>query len=258
VYGAGHSEFNVHEKDFEIRLFKIALQHGIDVLITSMPLVGLNLGYAPFTLTTADGPATLDPRLLKGEQRHLVLEAVHTPESHYLRFFVDSPVLTTLAVAHAYDRVSYVGLSGGANTGLLSCALLGLLLRDCVLVAGVLPHDIRLVAPATDLGDSEQLSQSFYGRHSVMDLLGHLDKIGRSPTLIYNELDPCCFAFAAATAFKRKARESGLATKFVFTRSLEHSFDPDLILGMLRDAEGTAAGAVEVKERRAITVETAR
>ncbi len=78
---------------------------------------------------------------------------------------------TATAMRSQYASISYVGLSGGANTGLVACALLMDILKDCVLVAGVMPLKLRLLNASKDLGMQNSCLGIFDRKHSVMDLL---------------------------------------------------------------------------------------
>ena len=228
VYNHGHGGLPADGDEFAFDLLRGLLTRGTDVLLVSMPFVGLNRTDNHAAVLTYDGPSQID---LQHFQKHELFELLDVGRSSYLRFFVDSAVLPLSKIARRYQEISYVGLSGGANTGLPACALLQHVLRHCVLVAGVMPLDIRMRFPQTSFGDAEQISASFQSRAPVRQLI---DEVARSTVrlhLIYNDRDPCCFDGAAARALK--ASISDPRVEVTIRDSDRHAYDPAVLLRIL-------------------------
>lgn len=225
VYNHGHGGVPSESETFASEFLSQALANGYDLLVTSLPLVGLNAIPAapeePLFITTRDrvGPVSIDVTLLtEFSSQHAVYEVIDDRD-HYMHFFIDGAVIPAgLAAPSAaagelakraqqllpytgpqYAQVDYVGLSGGATSGLLACAVH--VFDNCILVAGVMPDYLR-VSGYSNFGDAEQQSRSFYERFTVPDLLAISAGGTRKLTLVYNRRDTCCFADPAASRFQ--------------------------------------------------------
>lgn len=209
-------------EDFARQFIRGVLDQGYDVLLTSMPLVGLNA-----IDTTANywakvyghpNPVYFDNALITPWVHFHAVYEIIDDKDHYMHFFVDSALifsslvdksnLTNLKLVDAskvsglpakkYDEISYVGLSGGGNTGLSACAIFNF--KKCILIAGFLPEYLR-VSNINSWGDSEQISKSLYSIFPYEKLMELAAISSKSMVYIYNRLDPCCFADPEATKF---------------------------------------------------------
>lgn len=221
VYNHGHGGLPAESERFAGDFLREALVSGHDLLITSMPLTGLNLpmpgaGVEYFMATRgAAAPARIAPEVLEHNLRHSLYEILDDRD-HYLHYFVDGTVIPvslltgdamiSVYVANSttidgprYQRWSYVGLSGGATVGLVACAMQSF--HRCILVAGVMPDYLRLI-DAKNIGDAEQHSRSFYERFPVHALLEMARASSGKFVMFLNRNDPCCFADPAASRFQ--------------------------------------------------------
>lgn len=228
IYNHGHGGLPKRaekQEHFAFELIHKLLNRGHDVLITSMPFRGLNRLYAPATVTTFDGLAVVN----NSAAPHNILETLDVGRSHPMRFFVDSALLPYALLMRKYQKVHYVGLSGGSVTGLPTCVLLQRFLGNCILAAGVMPLDILVEFPDRNLTDVEQYSHSFYSKISVRKMLSILSNSKVNVSLVYNDEDPCCFASTLSEKFKRTL-DPNSRINFHIRQSRKHSFDPDQIL----------------------------
>jgi hypothetical protein len=212
-----------------MRFLRLAIESGHDILLTSMPVTGLNVPIpgTEYHIRTADYPeqTPIDSALLNAfPPGHSLYEIVDDPDL-FLHYFIDAAVfpvaflspprarLLSVSLAEpatfplsapGYLSVSYVGLSGGATTGLAACAVLSL--WRCVLVAGVMPNDLR-AKYRRNFGDAEQYSRSIYQRFSVKQLLEIAEESTNELVLLFNQRDSCCFADPSATEFQQRHPE---------------------------------------------------
>jgi hypothetical protein len=223
VYNHGHSGLPLAIETFASDFLSKALSSGFDLLVTSMPLTGLNVTPPTelmFIKTRGqNNPAFIDPQLMTGGwQLHAMYELIDDPD-HYMHFFIDGAVIPSILAMQSsgsskptvlpsvilpytgkqYNEISYVGMSGGANTGLVACAVHTF--AHCILVAGVMPDYLR-ASYLNNFGDAEQLTSSFYENYTVQNLLAIANDRTRKLTLVYNRQDSCCFADPAASQFK--------------------------------------------------------
>lgn len=238
VYNHGHGGLPAADDDYAFDLLRTLLHDGTDVLLTSMPFVGLNRSADRAAVLTYDGPSQLD---LQHFSEHKLFEVLDPGRSSYLRFFVDSAVLPLAQIAPRYHEINYLGLSGGATTGLAACALLQRVLSNCMLVAGVMPLDIRLRFPDKSFGDAEQFSASVNARAPVRRLIDELARSQVQLHLIYNDRDPCCFDGPAAQALKNSL--SAGRVEVTIRDSDRHAYDPEAILKILSPGTGRPAVA---------------
>jgi hypothetical protein len=247
IYNHGHGGLPVSAEVFAKRLIQISLDQGFDILLTSMPLVGLNsidddIAYWA-NMYGSSRPAILDKKLISPwAHAHGVYEAIDD-HNHYMHFFIDSAVIfasltssveNTLArrffhvnaPAAIYDRISYVGLSGGAATGLTACAVFAF--DKCILVAGLLPFYLR-AENIKSWGDAEQVSRSFYSMFSYEYLMQLAGNKSNKVLYIYNRHDPCCYADPEATKFQRDFPQYDIRV----VDSDTHGFDELLIMSEL-------------------------
>ena len=143
----------------------------------------------------------------------------------------DNSVIPTVFLKREYQYIAYVGLSGGATTGLYTCNATSNLIQDCFLIAGVMPYKYRLTPKS--FGDSEQISASFYKKYQVMPLLKEIK--GQNVYLFYNDRDPCCFDSVNASLFAKDIFGENLKNVNITIReSSLHDFDP-LVLQKIMD-----------------------
>ena len=222
VYNHGHGGLPSGAEAFASQFLSQALASGFDLLVTSMPLVGLNAirsdSTEPLFIATRGQvvPAFVDPQILvEFSSQHALYEVIDDPDS-YMHFFIDGavvfaglaspgaepatrPQLVRPYTGPQYAEVNYVGLSGGATTGLPACAVYAFV--RCILVAGVMPDYLR-VSDYINFGDIEQQTRSFHENYTVQELLAIAHAGTRRLTLVYNRHDTCCFADPAASRFR--------------------------------------------------------
>jgi len=179
-------------------------------------------------LTTLDGPTVVD----YPSPRHEVFETLDVGASNYMRFFIDSAVLPTIGWLDHYKNINYVGLSGGATVGLPACVLLKNVIKNCILVAGIMPLDLRVKYPEYILGDAEQITQSFHRIASVREMIAELKREKSNLVLMYNDEDPCCFQKKEALDFKNSLGTE--APPFFIRHASAHEYDPEQILDILQ------------------------
>lgn len=249
VYNHGHSGLPEGTEDFARRFLRLAIDSGYDLLVVSMPLTGLNapIPGATYHIRTRDSVnlTPVDAAVIAGFE-HGIYEAFGGPDN-YIRYFVDGAILpvsylhspswrlvgpvswshgNAMPADQVYDSVNYVGLSGGATTGLTTCGVLAL--RRCVLVAGVMPDDLRLKYPR-NFGDAEQQSRSVHEGFSIDYRLRLASESTEKLVLLFNQHDSCCFGDPAATEFQQRYPEYD-----VRVRPLDyHGYEPELILSIL-------------------------
>lgn len=234
VYNHGHEGLPAESENFAYKFIVGALEAGNDVLLVSMPFTGVEKQYQSIMVKTWDGVTNYDPKDLEATPAawHGVFEMFDTGSSHYMRFFMDSAVLNVLSMKNQYKKISFVGLSGGATTGLYACTVLKDILSNCILVAGVMPLKYRFTK--NNFGDSEQVSSSFYKKNKVIDLVKEISRSKTRLQLIYNDKDACCFSGESARLFKEDlAVNSVNNVNFIIRDSVAHDYDPDFILSSI-------------------------
>lgn len=232
IYNHGHDGLPKNSEAYAFKTLKTLLNTGSDILINSMPFTGINSSNAIVNVETHDGKAELDIKAM-AMRKHEVFELFKTGASHYMRFFLDGAVLPLVEDLGKYKKINYLGLSGGATTGLYTCALLKEHIDNCILVAGVMPIHLRLTP--RNFGDAEQITNSFYSRNSVLGLIEEISKTSSAKThLIFNDKDPCCFDSAHAIKFKELLQSKALSNvNFLILRSDQHNYDPELIRSII-------------------------
>lgn len=225
IYNHGHGGLPTKSESFAIDLISRAILNGFDVLIVSMPLVGLNeidvtkeYWAVPWG---ADNKQTINSSLIKPWAHfHAFYETIKDP-NYWGHFFIDS-TLAALVLANPdrvpksvlnffsikknegfpkYSVVNYVGLSGGGQSGLLACAASRF--DKCILIAGFLPLYLRYSAGRDSWGDIEQVTDYIY-KYFPYEHLMRLAQINTEKTYyILNTKDPCCFGGEAAYNFQR-------------------------------------------------------
>lgn len=221
VYNHGHGGLPGVGEDFARQFIRGLLDQGYDVLLTSMPLVGLNAintstRYWAKVYGNVNSVYFDNALITPWVHFHAVYEIIDDKD-HYLHFFIDPAlmfsslvdkssslkIIDTLNVrglpTKKYDETSYVGLSGGGNTGLTACAIFSF--KKCILVAGFLPKYLR-VSNISSWGDAEQISRSLYSIFPYEKIMELAAISSKSMVYIYNRLDPCCFADPEATRFR--------------------------------------------------------
>jgi len=225
------------------------MESGNDVLLTSMPLTGLNapLPGTEYHVLTRDSPtpATVDLEIV-ATYEHALYEVIDDPDA-YLHYFIDAAALpaalltqrsrtstavpqpvptTTLPPPPGYLSASYVGFSGGATTGLIACAVLSL--RRCVLIAGVMPADLR-VRYFKNFGDVEQMSRHFHRPYDLERLLSIADASTGELVMLFNESDPCCFTDPSASEFQQRYPDYDIRVLPLDY----HGYEPETVLAIL-------------------------
>ena len=235
IYNHGHGGLPLPTDLWATKLFNNLLDSNWDILFISMPFTGVDKLIHAVKIKTPDGDAIYDPKVLPEPHGgvHALLEIADTGRSNYMRFFIDSAVINAIALKPKYDQISYLGLSGGATTGLYSCAVLQDLLKECILVAGVMPSNLRLT-PKT-WGDAEQVTSSFHLKNPVMKVIRELTSSNTKLTLMYNSRDGCCFDEPSAIKFKYMLSSQGLLNliNFQIRDSVIHGYDPSTVYQIL-------------------------
>ncbi len=245
IYNHGHGGLPNGGEGFANNLLQGAMDLGFDILLTSMPLVGLNT-INPHVQYWAkvygsNQPAFFDPALLTPWVHfHAAYEIIDDPD-HYLHFFIDSAVIFSALTSESsrvekinllsdvnninayYESISYVGLSGGATTGLTACAIFRF--DKCILVAGFLPFYLR-AKNINSWGDAEQISKSFYSQFPYEKLMEIAGRTTKKMVYIYNSADPCCFSDPEATKFKNDFFNYDIR----IVESNQHAFDSSYVL----------------------------
>lgn len=228
VYNHGHAGWVADADTWAIEFLKSALLGGYDILMTSMPLVGLNSArsepgaqYVMIPRGAARPYVIADPLLRQNSANnpHPLYEVLGDLD-HFMHYFIDGAVIpASLIAGHLgraerlpylpqppvlapprYTEINYVGLSGGATVGLVACAVHRF--DRCVLISGFLPEHLRVI-DHKNFGDVEQITRSFYGRFDVRTLMGLARASSGKLVMVYNRHDPCCFADPAASIFQR-------------------------------------------------------
>jgi hypothetical protein len=232
IINVGHTGLPEKNDEFYLLTDKI-LDTGGAILVTSMPFLGLERADYPLNIQTHDGWGVYNPALwISSVARHGVFELFYSGNSNYMRYFIDNAVLSSYYYRSNFKKINYVGLSGGATTGLIACAVLKNLINNCILTAGVMPLSLRM-EPDT-IGDAEQFSSSFYKQNTVYDLIKVLESSRTNLFLVYNSSDPCCFDSKTAIPFKKKLENLNLLKgKFIILDKKTHSIDVDLVYGII-------------------------
>jgi hypothetical protein len=236
IYNHGHGGLPLPTDLWAIELFNNLLSNNWDILFVSMPFTGVDKLTHAVKFKTPDGYTIYDPMVLPEPYGgfHALFEIADTGRSNYMRFFIDSTVVNAIKLESEYAEISFLGLSGGATTGLYSCAVLQDIVRKCILVAGVMPSNLRLT-PKT-WGDAEQVTSSFHLKNPVMKVIKELSQSNTELTLIYNNRDVCCFDEPSALKFKKMLRSQDLlkVINFQIRDSAIHGYDPSEIYRYLK------------------------
>lgn len=235
IYNHGHGGLPSTDDKWALELFNNLLAKGWDVLIVSMPLVGLDKLSNPVDVKTAEGIAIYDPKIELFGGVHAIFELMDVGNSHFMRFFIDNVVINAIELQPRYAEISYLGLSGGATTGLYACALLQDALSNCILVTGVMPANLR--NSPKNFGDAEQISSSFHLRNPVMKVVSELSLSNTRLSLFYNSHDGCCFDGDSAIQFKEMLKKRNLLQRVNLSvwESHQHSYNSQDIENILSD-----------------------
>lgn len=230
IYNHGHDGIPTEEETFAEKLFIETLRQGSDIMLVSMPYKGLDEINYRIRVKTWDGWGEFNPVDL--DRSHAVFELFDTGKSNFIRYFIDNAVINVMHFRNQYNRIDYLGLSGGATTGLYSCALLKKILSNCILVAGVMPAKFRL--SRKNLGDVEQFSSSLLKEYKIIDLIREIGTSKTRLALVYNSSDACCFDNPSAGLFQEYlASEKIRNTNFIVRESRIHGYDPAVMLELL-------------------------
>ena len=209
---------------------------GCDVLIVPMPLRG---DHQAIEIETAK------EGVVQVGATHDGLALLETADFSAFRLFFD-PLYASLnwleKKRRPYKTISMAGVSGGGWMSVVYPALDDRI-TDAVSVAGSFPFFLKYMPTRgrlRDLGDWEQTYAPFYRIASYYELylLGALGP-GRSQTLVYNMIDPCCFAGDRAMIFlpkiETKARQLGLNVSGILDDTHErHDISETTIMTVLK------------------------
>jgi hypothetical protein len=248
VYNHGHDGLPVAGQAWAIDFINLLLARGYSVLLTSMPLVGLNepIKNQRYWLDPVGGTSRTEIAqdfVETWPTYHQIYQGIKTSGS-FMHFFVDSPALVPHALSNAqhpnltvkisnaeyFERIHYVGLSGGGFSGLIACGLFKF--KSCTLVAGFLPFEFKFAA-INDWGDSEQWAEGFFTNYSYEHLMVLAEAKSANVSYIYNSGDDCCFADPSASNFKYAYPKHNI---IVLNRS-SHSFEPGYVFDLIDRAD---------------------
>lgn len=234
IYNHGHGGLPAETENFAYTFIAGALESGNDVLLVSMPFLGVEKQYHPIMVKSWDGEVNYNPEDLEATPAavHGIFELFNTGKSHYMRFFMDSAVVNALSLKNQYNKINFAGLSGGATTGLYACDILKDILNNCVLAAGVMPLKYRFIKK--NFGDSEQTSSNFFRKTNTIDLVKDISQSKTKLTLIYNDKDACCYTEETARLFKKDIESHNIKNVNVIIRnSTNHDYDPYFMLNTI-------------------------
>lgn len=223
IYNHGHVGWYFSSPDARA-LLRWAYSEGYDLLLTAMPMVAWNTPPRPIRAKTWDGWGEFSPTATS----HAFFPMIDTGQTHYLKFFLDPVTRSFEQVMREgkYETADMVGISGGGWSALLVGAIEPRL-RKIICVAGFLP--MRHRKQSGDFGDSEQVSASFYRKHTYDSLVAAASRSGthaRELWLMYNDEDPCCFGGAEATRYADELRAQGdTQVRVVIRKSKVHDLD---------------------------------
>lgn len=140
VYNHGHGGIPNSTDTFALEFLRVVHAKGYDIILTSMPLTGLNEAIASesYTAVTRSNSSliTIAPALLKDSfAQHALYELIGDPD-HYLHYFIDGGLMPAFAlsagypesgsdltpyfsaqnlpnISKKYESADYVGFSGG-------------------------------------------------------------------------------------------------------------------------------------------------
>lgn len=233
IYNHGHNGLPAENEQFANQFIEGALAEGFDVLLVSMPFTGLDIAKHDFRFKSWDGESTAssDQIATNFPYSHGIFELMDTGESHFMRYFIDTGVVAAFNLRGEYSSINYVGLSGGATTGLYTCVVMQDILDRCLLISGVMPINLR--SSADSFGDAEQVASSFYSRNNIFDFVRALSESSVDLRLYYSSNDSCCFKRASAEAFSKQLTEKSIHVPFYIRESNSHGYDPEVILQAL-------------------------
>jgi hypothetical protein len=227
---------------FEGEMIKLALGAGYDVIAMTMPMVEWNrMGRVKVKTWDGDG-------VLLSPVEHSAFQMIDTGDQHYIGFFV-SPVLASIdqaLISKQYRSISMIGLSGGGWATAISAAADDRI-KVAVSVAGTLPFFAR--QQTKDLVDAEQLDSMFYRRFPwpMLYQMASTPKAQRHFSLVFNSDDPCCFDQSSAQLLVEYERRGAANFNYAIyiQKSEKHSFDPHMILKLLKTGEYSIEAAVK-------------
>lgn len=248
IYNHGHSGLPGTGDTWAISFFELLLGEGYSILLMNMPIVGFNkpdysVNYwlTPIGSNTKTGIGS--DLLSLWPSFHEIYQTIFG-SGHFMHFFVDASILplkfmsknfqldvnvTSKSEFQRFDRIHYVGLSGGGFSGLISCAIFNF--STCTLIAGFLPTEFK-VGSVKNWGDSEQWAEGFFSRFSYEELMRLAKKSSSKMTYLYNSDDSCCYSNPAATDFKNKYKEYDIRV----IDSGVHSYDPLLVFRIIKES----------------------
>lgn len=209
VFSSGHVDI-----DSSTELIGWTLEHGCDVVMLNMPLVG------PDNSTpVVDHPE----RGVINLRDHNAFAALDTETFSPVTYFIDPVVAAVNTHGGSYDTVAMAGLSGGGWTTTLAAAL-DVRIELSFPVAGTLPLDLGTWQPKRlQRGDWEQFATGMHLIAGYRDLYVMGTTGGRSQIQILNQFDPCCFAGLTAETYRGPVSAAAEAVGGRFDlRILEH------------------------------------
>lgn len=229
IYNHGHGGIPNSDESWATNLVLKVLNAGNDVLIISMPLVGLNKFKNKIIINTWDGRASIDE---ESPEQHAYLAHLNTGRSSILRLFIDDAIFAYMNLNGYYDEISYVGFSGGAWVGLSICSILRNKLNQCVLASGVLPSHLRLTNK--NIGDFEQFDSRILSSYNIYSTIENIALSSTNLNLVYNRRDPCCFDGDSALAFKNSLENNLKLGKIIRIENFDkHRFDENQIFSFI-------------------------
>lgn len=245
IYNHGHDGLPTSDQTFAIDFINLALLNGFSIIIDSMPLTGLNKpddsqSYY-MKVKGSNENFEINKFLLQWPYNHQIYQAINGA-GNFMHFFVDGSLssvnfyalegrLKYFTINRApdikFDKVHYVGLSGGGFSGLISCALYQY--QTCTLIAGFLPFKYK-ISDLKSWGDIEQWADSFFNKFSYEELMLLANINSKKFSLMYNSNDDCCFSNPEALDFKKSNPELDI----VIIESNKHGFDSERVFNIIQ------------------------
>jgi pimeloyl-ACP methyl ester carboxylesterase len=221
IYNHGHGGLPVSTENFAIDFINMSLDNGYDILLVSMPFIGLNRKQGNILLKTFDGISEVKENT---DLPHNLFEGFDLTSSSYLRFFVDDASFFLSQHRGRYSNINFVGHSGGAWTGVHVCSMFSDIINRCFLSSGVMTYDIRIANSTANIGDAEQISYTINKRHPISRELKKASE-RTTVTLYYNTNDVCCFNGLQPSKIKKKLETIAPKVNVIIDTNSSHSFN---------------------------------
>jgi len=233
VYIQGHKGNPFNRSDHNA-LNEAVLVNGCDVLSLSMTGIGLNFGAASYPI--GGEPFIMDKQLAQGHDRYQWFHDPLHPTLEPMSLVLSGNYHLIKSISEEYTDITMAGISGGGWYTVMLAALLPEIYQSFS-IAGTWPkrfHEIQGHG-----ADWEEIGSTFwqdldYWHFYFLSLLDANNTQSRHLTLIYHNLDECCYSDPSASilgAAVDKLSIEGLSVQVIVRRS--HSLDVDFLLGSM-------------------------